>query len=325
MTARRYKHLRETDRLKIYELLFEGCSLQGIADRIGFHKSTIYRELSRNSTKLGYRPDFASQQYLLRRGYKPSKIDRNEGVKTYVLSKLKEGWSPEQIAGRLKRECGYSVVSHEAIYQYIYSSSGKEMKLYRYLRKKRSYRYPRIKRKRQKANLDKESIHMRSDLINKRLLFGHWEGDLVLFQKTRTNLFTLRERKTRFLIAIKNANRKAKETSKSLINYMGQKVDLMESLTLDNDPAFAEYKGLSESLRSDIFFCDPYKSYQKGAIENGNRLIREKLPKKARISQISQEKIEEFMDELNRRPMKVLGFLSPKEAFLQERFLRGNL
>lgn len=325
MKVRKYKHLSEQERLKIYELLFEGCSLQGISTRIGYHKSTIYRELSRNSTKLGYRPDFASQQYLLRRRYRPSKIDKNEGVKTYVLSKLKEGWSPEQIAGRLKMERGYSVVSHESIYQYIYSFSGKELKLYRHLRKKRTYRYPRIKRKRQKANLDKESIHMRSDLINKRLLFGHWEGDLVLFRKTRTNLFTLRERKTRFLIAIKNANRKAKETSKSLINYMRQKVDLIESLTLDNDPAFAEYKGLSESLRSDIFFCDPYKSYQKGAIENGNRLIREKLPKKARIDQISQDRIEKFMDELNRRPMKVLGFLSPKEAFLQECFLRGNL
>lgn len=119
------------------------------------------------------------------------------------------------------------------------------------------YRYPRIKRKRQKqkANLDKESIHMRSDLINKRLLFGYW----------------VRERKTRLLIAIKNANRKAKETSKFLINYMREELNLIESLTLDNDPVFAEYKGLSESQSSEIFFCDPYKSYQKGAIENGNR------------------------------------------------------
>ena len=91
MTVRKYKHLKEDDRLKIYELLFEGCSLQTIAERIGYHKSTIYRELSCNSTRIGYRPDFASQHYLLRRRYKSSKIDKNEEVKGNILSKLKEG------------------------------------------------------------------------------------------------------------------------------------------------------------------------------------------------------------------------------------------
>ena len=110
MAVRKYKHLKEEDRLKIYEILFEGYSLQGIVERIGYHKSTIYRELSRNSTRIGYRPDFASPQYLLRRRYKSSKIDKNEKVKGYILSKLKEGWSPEQIAGRFKREHEYDVV-----------------------------------------------------------------------------------------------------------------------------------------------------------------------------------------------------------------------
>ncbi len=325
MTKKNYKHLSETERLKIYALLFEGYSLQKIAESISRHKSTIYRELSRNCGKIGYRPDFASQQYLLRRRYQLSKIDRNEEIRNHILEKLKEGWSSEQIAGRLKREQGYTVVSYETIYQYIYSPSGKVLKLHQYLRKKRPYRYPRIRRKRRKANPDKMSIHERSEDVNNRESFGHWEGDLILFQKTKTNVLTLRERKTRFLIGIKNANRKAKETSKSLINYMSEKVDMMNSLTLDNDPAFAEYKGMAESLQSDIYFCDPYKSYQKGAIENGNRLIREKLPKRANIDHISQNRIEEIMNKLNRRPMKVLGFLSPKEAFLQERFFRGNL
>jgi len=125
-------------------------------------------------------------------------------------------------------------------------------------------------------------------------------------------------------MAIKNANRQAKETSKTLLSYMTHKINMVESLTLDNDPAFAEYKKMGICLKSDIFFCDPYKSYQKGAIENGNRLIREKLPKRANIDQISQDKIEEIMDKLNSRPMKVLGFLTPKEAYLQESVLRSN-
>ncbi len=325
MSVRKYRHLSERERLKIYELLFEGYSLQGIATHIGYHKSTIYRELSRNSTKLGYRPDFACQQYFLRRRYKSCKLEKDETLREYVLLKLKEGWSPEQIAGRLNRECGAVVVSHETIYQYIYSSAGKSLNLYRFLRKKRKFRYPRGKRMRQKPNLDKGSIHSRPESINDRTSFGHWEGDLILFQKTRTNLFTLRERKSRFLIAIKNANRRSKETSKTVVRYMNKNLMMMDSLTLDNDPAFAEYKNMGAELGADIYFCDPYKSYQKGAIENGNRLIREKLPRRAKIDQISQTEIEGILNDLNCRPMKVLGFLTPKEAFLQESFLKSSL
>ena len=261
MRGRKYNHLSSADRIKLYKLLFEGISLQEIATSIGYHKSTVYRGLYRNSTGIGYRPDLASQQYLLRRRYKPSKIDMDENIKEYILSKLKERWSPEQIAGRLKKEWGYAPVSYETIYQYIYSPSGKKLKLYQCLRKKRKYRYPRVKRKRQRPHVDKASIHSRPEEISNRLTFGHWEGDLILFHKTRTNVFTLRERKTRLLIAIKNASRKAKETSKSLINYMGKRADLVRSLTLDNDPDFAEYKGIADVFKSEIYFCDPYKSY----------------------------------------------------------------
>lgn len=101
------------------------------------------------------------------------------------------------------------------------------MGLHRYLKKKRVYRYPRIRRKRQKPNLDKESMHSISDIINERKAFGQWEGDLIVFKQTKTNVFTLRERKSRFLMAIQHANRKAKGTSKTLINYREDKVGMM--------------------------------------------------------------------------------------------------
>lgn len=101
MNKKVYRHLTSSDRLKIYELLFEGLCIEKIADEVGFHKSSVYRELSRNSCKVGYRPDFASQQYLLRRRYKASKIDQQTDLKAYIIQKLKEGWSPEQISGRL--------------------------------------------------------------------------------------------------------------------------------------------------------------------------------------------------------------------------------
>ncbi len=316
MTVKLYKHFGPKDRLKLYSLLLEGFSIQEIADVLGYHKASVYRELSRNSSKLGYRPDIASQQYVSRRRYHSCKIDKQKELQSYIINHLKEGWSPEAIAGRLKIENGHTIISHEAIYQYIYSSIGKALKLHQYLRKKRSYRYPRAKRRRHKSNNDKISIHERDDIINTRSEFGHWEGDLVLFRKTKPNLFTLRERKTRFLVAIKNANRQAKNTSKSLINYMQDKVGIscVSTLTLDNDTAFTEYKTLAERLDAKIYFCDPYKSWQKGSIENGNRVMRETFSRDFSINQIDQDNIDKAIARFNNRPMKVLNYRRVQES-----------
>jgi len=115
MSKRKYRHFTPKDRLKLYRLLIKGLSLHEIAHKVGFHKSTIYRELARNSTKLGYRPDLASQQYSVRRQEKTNKIEKNEKIRKYIIEKLQEGWSPCQISGRLKKEHGRSVISHEAI------------------------------------------------------------------------------------------------------------------------------------------------------------------------------------------------------------------
>ena len=314
-----YKHFCSEERLRLYSLLLEGLSIEEIANQLGFHRSTIYRELHRNSSKLGYRPDIASQQYLLRRRYKVCKLERQEELQNHIINKLKEGWSPEQIAGRLKKESGNTIISHEAIYQYIYGTNGKMLKLHLYLKKKRSYRYPRTKRRRKKAYNDKLSIHERSEQVNSRAQFGHWEGDLVLFRKTQTNLFTLRERKTRFLVSIKNASRQAQSTSKSLVNYMQKQLFMIKTLTLDNDPAFAKYKELSKELGATLYFCDPYKSWQKGSIENGNRLFREIMHRNFRINDVDQESIDKITSNINNRPMKILGYMTPQEAFLQEK------
>jgi IS30 family transposase len=225
----------------------------------------------------------------------------------------------------MKVEQGRTMISHEAIYQYIYSPAGKEQKLTHYLRKKRQYRYPRARRKRQKEATGKVPIAIRPPRMNDRSEFGHGEGDLVLFKKSQANLFTLRERRTRLLIAIKNANRQSQATAKTLLQYMASKAVPVLSWTLDKDPAFAKHKQISPALKSDVYFCEAYKSYQKGAIENGNRRIREKLPRKTNIEMVEQEEIDTFIEALNNRPMKILGFRTPKEAFLQERLQRSAL
>lgn len=313
-----YRHIQPKDRLKIYELLFEGLSISEIAQEISYHRSTLYRELARNSCKFGYRPDIASQQYLSRR-QRPTKITTNLELRDFIISKLKEGWSPDGIAGRLNANSKGCIISQETIYRYIYSPEGLKFKLYRYLMKKRRFRYPRIKRRRKTvANALKNPIKKREEEINKRESFGHWEGDLLLFKHTRTNLFTLRERKSRFIIAIKNQSRQAQSTTNALLKYMKKNQhETIKTLTLDNDPAFALHQEIAAATHSKIFFCEPYKSYQKGGIENANKLLRTKLPRRTKIDGIQQNDIDDIVKKLNDRPMKCLNYQTPTEVFDQ--------
>lgn len=314
----RYRHIQPKDRLTLYELLFKGYAIADIANTIGFHRSSVYRELNRNSCPSGYRPDWACQQYVARR-QRPTKFDHNAELKTWVIEKLKQGWSPDAIAGRLKKHAERCIVSRETLYRYVYSKEGIQLKLYRYLQQKRRFRYPRIKRrKRTIAQSQKRPISERDAKINQRKAFGHWEGDLLLFQHTKTNLFTLRERKSRFVIAIKNQSRKAKSTANTLLKYMRYQLDkTINTLTLDNDTAFALHEHIAQSLKADIYFCEPYKSYQKGAVENANKLIRTKLPKRTKIDKLEQQNIDKITQNFNDRPMRCLGYQTPKEVFLK--------
>ena len=124
-----YRHITPQQRLKIHQLLVQGLSIQEIAEQVGYHRATLYRELARNSCQLRYRPDWASQQALLQRRHcKASKLHKNQNLNKFVIEKLKIGWSPQQIAGRINREAGRTVICHESIYQYIYSKQGQDLK-----------------------------------------------------------------------------------------------------------------------------------------------------------------------------------------------------
>lgn len=312
-----YRHLSHEDRIIIYEYLYQGYSIQEIASIIGYHKTTVYRELHRNSSEVGYEPGKADQIYRLRKLHRPTKFDRNPELKSFVIEKLKDDWSPELIDGYLRRKTKKCIISYETIYRFIYSKEGLELKLYRHLIRKRRFRYPRIKRRRKTIMKDrKKSINSRHPSIDKRKHYGHWEGDLILFRHTQANLITLRERKSRLIIAIKNASRHAKTTTQSLVSYFNERsLKTIKSITLDNGVEFSYHEKMSEKLKSKIFFCDPYKSYQKGAIENANKLLRNKLPRKIDINSFEQNEIDNIVRKFNDRPMKCLSFQSPNEVF----------
>jgi len=315
--GKRYSHLQPETRLQIYELLFQGMTIADIANTVSYHRSTIYRELERTSGQQGYRPDWASQSYLARRRKPFTRVELCPELRDFIIDKLAQNWSPGQIAGRLKYQHGRTLISCEAIYRFIYSPAGMKLKLYSYLQEKRKFRYPRIKRRRKTiAKLRKNSIHDRTAEINLRQSFGHWEGDLIVFKHTKTNLFTLRERKSRLVLAMKNPSRKADVTFKTLANYMkNDNSKMMHSLTLDNDSAFALHEDMTHHMGMPIYFCEPYKSYQKGAIENANKLLRQQWPRGTNIDDINQIEIDRIIKKLNDKPMKCLHYKTPNEVF----------
>jgi len=201
--GKQYHQLTEQDRINLRVMLEQHYSTNKIAEILNVHRSTIYRELKRNSRthwKTGvkfYWSCFAQEKYLERRK-RSTKLEKNTLLKDYVHSKLRSGWSPWQIEGRLKLEnAGECIISHETIYRHIYSDYGILNMFYEKLRRKHFWR---IKRNARKPRVPKDLlINNRPEVINQREEFGHWEGDLMMFkQRIKGNLITLRERKTRF-------------------------------------------------------------------------------------------------------------------------------
>jgi len=314
-----YNQLTLEKREQLYELSRHDLSVDAIASLLNCHRSTIYRELQRNKSKVGYLPDRA-QKLSLDRRRKTLKIERNSALKSDIIEKLHSGWSPEIISGYLKKEKGITVVSHETIYAYIYSESGLKKELYLSLKKQRKKRCSRsLSRKIKRICIpNRVSIHERPAEINERNSFGHWEGDLMLFSNQSANLITLRERKSRFLIAIKNPNKQSEVTAENIASrFRGRKKILIETLTFDNGGEFAKHETIAKRLKIDTFFCDPYASYQKGSVENGNGVLRYDLPRSTDINSLTQKQVDEIVNRINNRPMKCLGFCTPAEVFRQ--------
>jgi IS30 family transposase len=291
-----------------------------IAELLGVDRSTIYREIKRNrlsrilDKRIYYIGSFAHQRYIKRRKKKLRLLQEKE-LRHYVHEKLRLGWSPWQIEGHLKREHeGKCVISHETIYRYIYSD---DVRRNCFSKKLRRRHFHRLKLHKRNPKFPKAlSIHHRPKEINERQTFGHWECDLMIFQRgIHANLITLRERKTRFIIAIKNANKTAQGTALNLISTVKNLKKYIKSMTFDQGSEFHKYPWIRDCLESEIYFCDPGCPYQKGAVENGNGVIRCEFPRDYDLSACPQREINRRLKEINGRPMKCLGYQTPQEVF----------
>jgi IS30 family transposase len=319
-------HLPLGERERLASLKAEGLSLRAIAARLGRAASTVSRELRRNVLpKGGYLPVHAEGCYLGRR-QRSAVLERDARLGRFVRERLLEGWTPEQIAGWLRRgeERGLRAVSRETIYAFVHRPGQKAERLWKLLPRGRAKRGRRRAREPRSAIAERRSIHDRPEAVQERKDAGHWEGDLLICRRTRPVL-VLKERETRFVLAARPAGTSAAETV-AVMMAVFRRLDprLRSSVTFDNDTAFARH-GLLASACSvatlDQLRCssrDAYASRQKGAVENANGRLRRDLPRELDLDALSGAELREIVLTRNLTPRKCLGFLTPVQALLAE-------
>lgn len=310
--------IQPNERDKIAYLLASGVSQREVARQLGRSVSSINDEITRNSYAGQY---IAIHAQMLTNKRKVESRHRhplkNESVFSYVIEKLKEGWSPEIIDGRLKRENGYRVISYESIYTYIFDSKNKEKKLWEYLPRKHKRRYKKYGRKAQKVIIpNRVSIHDRDKSIETRKVFGHWEGDSIIGLQIKGKVIhTEVERQTRYLQALIINSKSSIDTIEAQKQIFT--TNYAKSATFDNGTEFVKHEELHQ-FGIDTYFADPYCSGQRGTNENTNGLIRRYLPKKTSFDNLTQDDLDDIVWEINNRPKKVLNFLTPQESFNQQ-------
>lgn len=310
------------EREEISRGLVAGYSLRFIAYRLKRSPSTISREIARNGGVRLYRAakaDKRAWEQALRP--KPCKLVLNDRLRQAVVAKLKEYWSPEQIAGWLKRtypNCEAMHVSHETIYRSLYVQARGALKkeLIAYLREKRMIRRSRYSRQptdKRGQIKDAISISERPASVEDRAVPGHWEGDLLCGSK-HSFIATLVERHSRYVMLAKLSGRHTETVVDALIKQSKKLPDeLYKSLTWDRGHELADHKRFTMETNIDVYFCDPQSPWQRGTNENTNRLLRQYLPRRTDLSKYTQGQLNKIARQLNERPRKILDYESPAE------------
>lgn len=315
----KYKQITEEERMLISFLHKQNKSQANIARQIGKDRSSICRELKRNSSAGNYGV-YTSKPAQRRRDERRLNSNRKKvltkEMEAYITDKLvKEQWSPEQISGRSKL-LGNEIVSHETIYQFIYRNKKQGGDLYTHLR--RSHR-KRHKRKNINTNRgiikDRISIEKRPDVVNSQMRYGDWEGDTIIGKNHKGALLTLNERKSLFVKIGKLNNKEASFAADKTIHLIAPFKSICHTITFDNGKEFAEHKRIASELDSDVFFAHPYSSFERGCNENINGLIRQYFPKGTCFDSFNDTDVQIVEDKINNRPRKKLGFYSPNEIF----------
>jgi len=312
---RKYHQLTSGERYELRALRRQGCSNAEIARALGRHRSTIGREIARNSRKDGgYRPYTADEMTRARR--RRSRRNRRFTGPDWalVVARLQEEWSPEQISGRLALS-GELRISHETIYRYVWDERRHGGALYLHLRgarKKRRKRYGRYDSRGRLAG--KRMISERPPGAENRSRVGHLEGDTVLGTDKHA-LLTLVDRKTGYVLIGKLRARTVEATNRRAIDLINNAARRTRSVTVDNGTEFHGYKAIEAATAAEFFFATPHHSWERGTSENTNGLIRQYAPKRTNLAHLTQNDCDSIARRLNNRPRKRLAYRTPTERY----------
>jgi IS30 family transposase len=317
--GQKYSQLCLEERCSIAQRFNAGQSYQEIATALDREPSTIWREVNRNGgKKIGYKPSYAHEQANARR-WRGSRLARQPELQKHVLDRLAMGWSPAQIAGRLAHEKSSTRISHESIYRFIYAEMRRtdDGRWRHYLRQAKSRRGRRSRPSASPVHTVENRVPLakRPATAENRKQAGHWEADLMLFRTYRHNVLTVHERKSRFTVLLRQANKTSETTRRSLSRFFARIPEaLQRSLTFDNGTEFA----LHHKLDIPTYFCEPHSPWQKGGIENAIGRLRSMLPTKTNISELTSKQIRLCATIYNHTPRECLDFQTPAEVFYKQ-------
>jgi transposase, IS30 family len=319
-----HKQFTESDRAVLAQLLALHVSKTEIAARLKKDRSSIYRELGRNSGPLGYLPIEAQQRALARRRLlprRPAKLSDSR-VQEYVEQGLEQCWSPDQIAGRSRHKFPrhpQRQLSRQTIYNWIERSQQRAE--WRALLRFGQRRRKRPENGRLPGGV---SIEGRPCVVDSRRRFGDWEGDTIVGRGHRGGLVSLVERKSGYTLLVRVDDRRAATVRHAAQQHLAElPKHLRRTLTFDNGKEFAEHEALATATGMHIYFAQPYCAWQRGTNENTNGLVRQYLPKGTDLTAYSHREVAAIQSSLNDRPRKRLGYLTPREVLTQNAARHG--
>mgnify|MGYP001569715084 FL=1 len=320
-------HLTQEQRYTIEVLNKENYSLTYIGERIGKHNSVIYRELKRNSDKRSgvYKADLAERKCKQRHLEKPKKIRFTKPIKDFVIYWLKEDYSPEQIVGYAKIS-GFECISVEKIYQHIWDDKKSGGELYKHLRTQgKRYRKRGASKDKRGQIVGRIGIEERPKIVDEKDRLGDFEADLVIGKDHKRALITANDRASGMLKMSIIESKESEIVKTELIKMLGKYKPILKTITTDNGKEFSQHQAIATELDIGYYFARPYHSWERGANENLNGLIRQYFPKGSSFENITQEQVKIVEEKLNNRPRKRFGYLTPNQVYLQKLTNNGKV
>jgi len=315
-----YRQITAAERYTLGLLRQRGLHRAAIARILGRHRSTIGREVRRNRAHSDgtYRPQLADWYARSRRSRSRRNQQFTEAEWARIHALLREDWSPEQIAGRLRRE-GALRISHETIYRYIWADKAAGGTLHQHLRGARKQRRKRYGRYDSRGRLaGKRSITERPPSVETRRELGHWEGDTMLgASQAGPCVLSLVERKTGYLLLGQLDRHTSAAVNQRAQQLIGARSHAVRTITVDNGTEFHEYAKLERTTGTRFYFATPHHAWERGTNENTNGLIRQYLPKRQSMAHLTQHACNRIAAKLNRRPRKRLGYRTPEECYAE--------